>query len=400
MWKLVPARKLEGANGRSVSLADTWSKLRPVLPLVPVTRVSDLTPLDRMGLPTFSAVTPLARDLTTHMGKGPDRESARLSALMEAMERVSAEAVPGDAAKLASLEELGGRAVSPREFTLPLRSGWNKRSLIHWAPAWDLMADQPAWIPRDLVVSPPAGEVLEFVDTNGLASGNTLLEAVLHALCEIIERDALSQLEFVSAFTEPQHGRFARVRLDTLPADLHALVEKITGQGLDLVINDIRSELRVPTFRAMIIDPRYPGKSRQQPLYSPGYGAGPDKKLAVSRAITEAVQARIGFIQGARDSFNAAPFLSRRAATALTAQLESDSTLALQELEGSSNEELMDDLVYLLNCLRSIGVSRCLVSDLTRPEWGIPVVRVRVPGLSQFAVHRNRIDRRCQRHLL
>jgi len=81
-----PAPKVPGTD-RVISLETTESRVRAILDLVPITRISDLTPLDPLGLPTFSAVTPLAADLTIHMGKGRDAMSARISAVMEAVER-------------------------------------------------------------------------------------------------------------------------------------------------------------------------------------------------------------------------------------------------------------------------------------------------------------------------
>src|SRR3712207_9293461 len=40
--------------------------------------------------------------------------------------------------------------------------------------------------------SPPAVNPFAYFHTNGLASGNVMEEAVCHALCEVIERDAMS----------------------------------------------------------------------------------------------------------------------------------------------------------------------------------------------------------------
>lgn len=399
-WKFEPASKQDDVDGRTAPLAETWARLRPLLPVIPVTRVSDLTPLDRLNLPTYSAVTPLARDLTTHMGKGRNRESARISALMEAVERISAESAPAPDCRRDSLLDLGEEAADPRDFVLPRGTGFDPGKAIEWVRSWDLMANRPTWMARDLVVSPPSGEIMSHVDTNGLASGNTLLEATVHALCEVIERDAVSQLDFISAFGDVAPGSFPRLRLDSLPPGMDQLMGPIRREGLRLEINDIRSDVLIPVFRAMIIDTDYPGRRGAQPLLSPGYGANTDATLAMSRAITEAVQARIGFVQGARDSFNASPFLTRRASQRLQEQLDAPDSIPFESVETTSHGDLLADLQYLLESLRSIGVSSVIATDLTRADWGIDVVRVRVPGLTQFAVHRNRIGERCLRHLL
>ncbi|MFY9806025.1 MAG: hypothetical protein WCC47_09150 [Pseudonocardiaceae bacterium] len=78
----------------------------PLLPKVPVTRIYDATPLDVVGLPIFSAVTPLARDLTVHAGKGSCAEASRLSAAMEAVDRCCAESLPPARLRRASYQQL------------------------------------------------------------------------------------------------------------------------------------------------------------------------------------------------------------------------------------------------------------------------------------------------------
>jgi ribosomal protein S12 methylthiotransferase accessory factor len=64
------------------------------------------------------------------------------------------------------------------------------------------------------------------------------------------------------------------------------------------------------------------------------------------------------------------------------------------------HDDLLDDLRFLVDRLTQVGFERVVLTDLTRPDLGIPVVRVRVPGLSSFEVNRRRVDWRCLRHLL
>lgn len=404
MWKLVAAVKIPSAQGRTVPIAETERRINPVLPRVPVTRVSDLSPLDRYGFPVYTAVTPLAKDLTTHMGKGRDHQSARVSALMEAIERVSAEAVDGSSTLHTSFREIASSAADPREFDLPRDGEFDEAAEIGWIESWDLLADRAVMMARDLVLTPPQDAVIKAVDTNGLASGNTLLEAVVHALCELIERDALSQMEFVNAFADENLPEYKNVDLATMPAEILQLLPGTSGSmghsGLDLVVTDMGSDINIPSFRAMIIDSKYPGQDGYSTLMSPGYGSSPDSGIALTRAITEAMQSRVGYIQGARDSFNASPFLTRQARNRLETQLKSTASKSFHEIPSCSNSELMDDLKLILASISAAGLKQVMVSDLTRKEWGIPVVRVRVPGLSQFAVNRDRPGFRCQRHLL
>jgi len=188
-----PALKLAVNSTRTVHVAQTEQRVRPLLRQVPITRVSDLAPLDPLGFPVCMVTTPLARDLTTHAGKGLDAQSARVSAIMEAIERVSAEAVAG--ARSGSFLGLQAQlpVVDPVAFDLPSDTSYRPDEATSWVEGFDLLAERPAWLAVDLVVSPPSAGILREVDTNGLASGNTLLEATVHALCEVIERDALSR---------------------------------------------------------------------------------------------------------------------------------------------------------------------------------------------------------------
>ena len=67
-------------------LEETYAALIGIARHVPITRVTDLTPLHRLGIPAWTAVTTLARDLTVHAGKGATRLAAKVSAMMEAVD--------------------------------------------------------------------------------------------------------------------------------------------------------------------------------------------------------------------------------------------------------------------------------------------------------------------------
>src|SRR5258708_6456318 len=80
-------------SGHARALETTYACVKPLLRRVPITRICNVTPLDFLGLPVWSAVTPLAKDLTVHAGKGGSPLAAQLSAIMEAIERVCAESL-------------------------------------------------------------------------------------------------------------------------------------------------------------------------------------------------------------------------------------------------------------------------------------------------------------------
>ena len=404
-WAFQPSPKVSRLVPRVVSAAVTEARLRAILPAVPVARVADLSPLDPLGLPVFSAVTPLALDLTTHLGKGADPTSARVSALMEAVERVSAERLPG-AIRQASLDELlasSAPAVDPRWFELPDDSAFSPSAPFSWATGWDLLEASAALIPRDLVINPPSEGVLRDVDTNGLASGNTLLEATLHALCEVIERDAVGQLLFVSLFSESSDSGPRRSPIDprTLPASLLPWLDRIAAEGLGIVVADITTEIGIATLKATLIDEAFPGPHGPEVRIFHGYGADPCAEIAARRAVTEAVQSRTGLIQAARDSWNRIPLGSHAAAWKNSLrELEPGEQIPFSAVPNHEAEDLRDDLDHVLGRLRRAGCTHAIAVDLTRSDLAIPVVRVRVPGLATFWGNRRRVGWRCLRHLL
>jgi ribosomal protein S12 methylthiotransferase accessory factor len=405
-WTFCPTPKV--ASGRSVAFAETEVRVRPLLSSIPVTRVADLTPLDIVGLPVFCACTPLAADLAVHLGKGTDADGAWLSAVMEAIERVCAEEVEGarcvhtsfDALRSASADRV---PLDPRSFCLPPDSTYRPDQAVTWAPGHDLIQDRPVWVTRDLVVTPPREGLLLDIDTNGLASGNTHLEAVVHGACEVIERDAFSQVDFCAMFADG-HDRTMSIRtvdLDSVPPVAASVAERLQSAGQHVIVQEVTSDVGVATFAAYVLEPSFPSPTGTVPMLFLGLGANPDAGVALVRALLEANQARLARIQGARDSYNTAS-AHLRTATLLDVlrRLAPGPVVSFDSVASAPSGDLLEDLEFLLDRLRSSGVQHCVVVDLTRADLGIPVVRVRVPGLSQFFVDPRRVDPRCWRWLL
>jgi ribosomal protein S12 methylthiotransferase accessory factor len=255
----------------------------------------------------------------------------------------------------------------------------------------------------DVLVNPPAEGVLRDVDTNGLASGNTLLEAVIHGLCEVIECDAIAQLEFVSLFADAEDPQpfTSPIDMTSLPDLAATLVEQLRREHLDVLIQNITADIGVATFRSVILDHDYPRPKGPISLRFPGWGCAANAKAALLRSLSESVQARMGFIQGARDSFNTTLPSSRSTTRANDLRsLLSEPSNAFASVPSFEADDLRDELRFLMNRVLDAGLERIIVCDLTRRDLDIPVVRVRVPGLSSFFVNRRRVGWRCLRHLL
>jgi ribosomal protein S12 methylthiotransferase accessory factor len=402
-----PSPKVGPLSSRVVRAEETEARVLAIRARVPITRISDLTPLDSIRLPVFTAVTPLALDLTTHLGKGADAVSARVSALMEAVERVSAERAPRGSTRRGRFTRLS-RARSPRPIDpvtlhLPADTRYAPDAELTWVDSQDLVSGDRVLMAADLALTPPSEGVLRDVDTNGLASGNTLLEAVVHGLCEVIERDVQSQLDFATAFGDAgvPLPPLVAVHDTSLPTEARAWLERLTEAGLDARVQDATGDLGVATFRTVLADYDYPTAAGPVPMLFTGWGTAPHATAALLRSITEAVQARLGFIQGARDAFNVRWEGSHPTSrTHRLRELEPARVAPFSRTPSFESSDLRDDLGFLLGRLRASGFEQVIVTDLTREDLGIPVVRVRVPGLSCFTVNQRRVDWRCLRHLL
>src|SRR5262245_2955833 len=177
---------------RTRTPAATVRRARRLMRPLGITRLADFTGLDVIGVPVFSAIRPNGKALSTSQGKGLDPDAAAASALMESIETWHAENV-----------RLRRRRSSARAFAhddvidarrLPRNRRFDPAAELSWVRGWDLLAARPRWVPLEAVTLDttfPRDHVPVFdVSSNGLASGNHLLEAIEHGLCEIIERDA------------------------------------------------------------------------------------------------------------------------------------------------------------------------------------------------------------------
>ncbi|MBB3457342.1 ribosomal protein S12 methylthiotransferase accessory factor [Rhizobium sp. BK313] len=368
---------------------------------IPITRVTDITSLDVLGIPVFAAVTPLAKDLTTHLGKGTNKETARIGALMEAVERVSAEEFESKP-RIASYVELAvsdARVADPLSFDIPPETTYRPESLFEWVEGWELMNAHPIWILADLARSPAKEGILGQVDTNGLAAGFTHGQAVRNAILEIVERDSVSQCQFFKQYgDEGDTGPIGRrIDLESLPAKPKALVERARNANLELVLEDLTTDLEIAVISCTLIDPSFCGTNGPMPLTFVGWGADLVAETAVTHAILESYQSRLGVIHGARDSYNQIPPHPRRTERRFQ---DSSTRHHFSTIANTKLPDLAAEIDFILKRLKGVGVTQTIIVDMTRKSLGLPVVRVRIPGLSLFSIDRHRIGWRSARHLL
>lgn len=188
---------------RTMSPEDTLERTLPLLYEAGIRMPEDITGMDNIGIPVFSISRPDAAEgaVSSYNGKGATYGQAKASAVMEAMERFSAEMRDYDELVFGTYEQAGetGLAVDPADLILPIdRLNYYRDAEIAWCEGWEMFRGEKIWVPACAVYHPYVtdGDLQLFrYNTNGLASGNTMEEAILHAAFEVIERDAWSLAE-------------------------------------------------------------------------------------------------------------------------------------------------------------------------------------------------------------
>ena len=367
---------------RSVPPDVTLARIEALRTPAGITRLADITGLDRIGLPVYTAVRPNARSLAVSQGKGLDADAARASALMEALECWYAETLQrplrlGGTGELADTLPLVDVDRLPRLQAPPPD---RERALL-WVEGRRVGDGAPCWLPWECVhadyrVPAATGGGVFLATTNGLASGNCREEALSHALCECIERDATALWR-----AAPAHLR-RQTRLDPAgieDADCRHLLARLDAAGFDVALFDTTSDVGVACCWCVLVD-------RRDPQAHGGAGAGchPRAPVALVRAITEAVQVRTTYIAGARDDLGRDEY-SPAARTRRRA--EADRLLALPPCRHPDALPHHDfgrfdaELQWLLSRLEAAGCAMPVAVDMSGPAAPVAVLRVVVPGL-------------------
>ena len=366
-----------------VDPGETLARVKPFMAKMGITRIANVTGLDRIGIPVVMVCRPNSRSIAVSQGKGYTLDAAKASGLMESMESWHAERIELPL-RLGSVEDLSHKYRLVNVDRLPaMRGSVFHRSLpILWVEGVDLMDQGKTWLPYELVHTyytrpAPAGSGCFAQSSNGLASGNHALEALSHAICEIIERDASS------LWYQQCRARRDATRLDPDSIDddsCRDLITRIRAAGLSVVIWNTTSDIGIPSFECAILD-------RPGTFAHPGLGAGchPDKSVALARALVEAVQVRTTYIAGSRDDLTHEEY---------SYAAVKDKNRVFREMAGQTVGSVnyssiphqrfatfREDLDWILDRLRSAGIDEVVCVDLSKPEFEIPVVRVVIPGL-------------------
>lgn len=353
-------------------------------------------------------------------GKGTSDTQARASAIGESLERHSGVYTGEEPSYVASFNELATHRIdaihpvtlqgfSDRQYAE--RDRWNAFGVgpmavplpfdddrpVAWSPAWSLTDRRQVLLPTAFLfyAADVPGASMVVADSNGAAAGTSIEDATLQGLCELIERDAVAQWWY---------NRLARpsIDLDTCDGEwVGRLRAEHARLGRQLWALDLTSDLGVPVVVA--VSRRAGGSSPRDAAGSEdillSFGAHPDPQVAVTRALAEHQQflpatrgSRVGATDGASPigdsvqqhwwdtaTLDEHPYVGadpRRSPTTV-----SSLGVPVAELADGCN---VGAVVHVLRArLEAVGL-RLLVADMTRPDIGLPVVKVVVPGLRHF----------------
>lgn len=362
----------------------TLERITEWLPRAGITRIADITGLDRIGIPVTLAIRPNARTVVGSTGKGATLIAAQVSGAMEAIEMYHAEyaAVDTVEASVDQLQRDGHVSVDVARMPLVRHQRIKPDKQYQWARAVDVATGEQVLVPfssvhlRPIIGSASVSASPFQRSSNGLASGNIWIEAVLAGLYEVIERDA-----YALARARPNFWANVDSLVNTAALDypvVTELLQKCHAAGILVQVHDMTSDLGIPAFTARMFDLDHPDAGS-----AVGYGCHLETEVALVRAITEAAQSRaVVQVAGSRDDTTKYERWTMRLFAAEPSE-------ALQRQQRAhhiptprhAGATFEADLATVIDRLAAIGCPQVAVVDLTEPDWPVSVVRVLVPGL-------------------
>jgi len=442
MYMQLSSHKYVDGIPKVKSVDDTLKHVAGIAYSIGVTRVADITHLDVLRIPNYSAVLPGSIDnIWVYSGKGPTHKHAKASALMESIERYSALASNfrydgNNRVSTGSMNEMimrhgRGNVLHVDDVVEAVSFNYNDHMPMDFIECYDIMNRNYVYVPAGLIltrydlIADKSGKVNPFLysHTNGLAAGNTIEEAIVQGLCEVIERDAVSIAELRSSVLAYHRLKSIITRLnsqgikvkdissddyvddpDIYPkVDLTSvenkyarfLISRFEREGIPLLVKDITSDTGIPTFIATSIQ----WITDDYAYMAEGHGTHPNKDVALIRAVTEVAQTRAANIQGARDDLRRMRYdVSKSAEHRAWQFMHSSRKIDYSSIPTYEHDDVLDDIEFILSRLRTVGLDKVVVADLTHDRTKVPVVRVIVPGLETFKVSRSVVGVRGMRY--
>lgn len=383
--------KYKKSTHRTVNPEETLDKVSKITTEIGLTRTSNITHLDRLKIPVYTSIRPLAEEgaVSVYAGKGPTEIHAKVSSIMEAIERYSAEKQDEDKCIIKKYDSKD--CLNPEDLILP-KDSYNDEKL-EWVEGYSVKDDRKVYVPANAVYHPYNTEDVHHIhlsNTNGLASGNELEEAIFHAMMEVVERDAWS---FFEAYKEEK----AEVDCSSTENEyIKELISKFESNNVSIKLLDLTVENEIPTIAAVSED-----LSLKDPaLLTLGIGTHLDPEIAVIRALSEVAQSRATQIHGTREDAVRATLLRETGYERMKRINKhwfnkSSKSILLEDIEDKSSDSFKENIEITMKLLEKSGVEDAYYVDLTR-KIGIPVVRAIIPKMEVFSVDSTRVGERLK----
>lgn len=343
-----------------------------------VTRLADITRLDRIGLPVWQAIRPMSRALSVHQGKGASHGAAQIGALLEAAESHAAEIFMDEGPtcrwtdlpsgeRLASLNGLARDPAAPPD---PLDA-------IRWCQA-QRFDGSACFVPFETVsldFTLPSPSRFERASA-GVATGRGRDEALRVALHELIERDARGQFRELDMIERMEW----EIATDSIRfAWFHELMERIEAAGSSVTLHALPALCGVPVIACSLHDD---GKGPTPYRALLGHAAHPFPEQALFQAMAEAVQGRLTYIAGARDDLLPSHYVQDRSAMLFALAPPAPPGIDLVDFAGIAPGPTSAEA--LVTGLAEAGFDETCYVTLSEAH-GFTTIRAIVPGLASLA---------------
>jgi YcaO-like protein with predicted kinase domain len=359
---------------RSASPESTRERIRPMLDRFSITRVADITHLDEIGIPTMVCYRPDSKTLAMGLGSGLEPAQAYVSAVMESVETWHLEYAGLPMAGTGSAHAVG-LDYDLRALSLLPNSPVTSRTPLDWVTGRGLLTGSgklaPAAIIRLDMTTRRSWQHLYFNrSSNGAATGNTLADAILHGMFEVIERGCIAEHIAARAKDASLPRRHVNPESATNPVTV-AIVEAVAAAGCSFETVRLENSYGLSCYGAEIW-------SADMPIRCGGFGCHIDPEIAFGRAVSEAAQSRLAIVSGARDDidtfvYRPTPDFERDSRTVSTAITDGDPAPRFDDIE--------DVIAYCAGRLRDVTGWEPFFVDLTQPGIGIPMSVVIAPGV-------------------
>lgn len=335
-------------------------------------------------------------------GVSHDRTLAMAKAIGEAIERYCAAIYHSHDFTLSSYESAPFTCAQPDQFALFSPSQYeekgfpfvpfNRKSLLRWSPALDLVTGKHLFVPAQMVFLPyvPDREMGEQLIcpqiSTGLACHTDSTLAAISGTCEVIERDAF-------AITWQARVPQQKVRLNTLPTILRNLIKRIERPGSRIDLFYLRMDHGIPVILSTMTS-----EIPDAPALVVGASCHLDPAKAVQKSLEELAQiAAVGqstktthpkFLPGDRwknvvdPKSHAALYYDHAHVTFAEFLLNSPKHISFNQIENLSTNNPLQDLERLIQTLH-VKNYHVLVADVTSDDvrmFGLWVLRIIIPG--------------------